>query len=183
MNTSNEKANDRVFVPVIIGISLVVPVLVGLMFLFPQTDWNILENPYILPKVNAILNGSTAVFLLLGLLTVKQKRIGLHRIFMVSAFTLSSLFLVCYVIYHSSTEPTRFGGDGVLKIVYLIVLFTHITLAALVLPFILFTFYRALAGQFERHRKLARRTWPVWFYVAVSGVLVYLMLSPYYPEL
>ena len=183
MNTSNVPANDRVFVPVIVGISFVVPILVALMFFFPQTNWNILQNPYILPKVNAILNGSTAVFLLLGLYFIRQRQVTRHKTMMVTAFTLSSLFLVSYVIYHSSTEPTRYGGEGMMKIMYLFILFSHIALAAVALPFILFTFYRAFAGQNEKHRKLAKRTWPVWFYVAVTGVVVYLMLSPYYPEI
>ena len=99
---------------------------------------------------------------------------------MLFAILLSVLFLVSYICHHLFAGETRFGGDGIGKTVYYIILFTHIPLAGIVLPFILFTAYRALTGDYDKHKKLVRITWPLWFYVAVTGVLVYLMISPYY---
>ena len=97
-----------------------------------------------------------------------------------SAFAVSTVFLLSYVTYHSLTEPTKFGGEGALKLVYYFILATHVVLAAGVLPFILFTFLRALTGDFQKHKKIAKLTLPVWLYVTITGVLVYLLISPYY---
>ena len=99
---------------------------------------------------------------------------------MIGAFSLSCIFLISYLIYHFFTEPTKYGGTGILKVIYLLVLTTHIILAALILPLILLTLIRALQERFDKHKRLARYTWPLWLYVALTGVLVYLMLSPYY---
>ena len=143
---------------------------------------------------NAIINSAVAVLLIAGLLTAKQKNYGLHKRIMIFAILLSVLFLVSYICHHLFAGETKFGdfnGDGLrgvdeqqragsMRMVYYIILFTHIPLAGIILPFILFTAYRALIGEYDRHRKLVRITWPVWFYVAVTGVLVYLLISPYY---
>jgi putative membrane protein len=99
---------------------------------------------------------------------------------MMTALVLSSLFLISYVFYHYISAPTKYGGDGILKSIYYFILLTHILLAAVILPFILFTFYQALNGQFDKHKKVARWTFPVWLYVAITGVLVYFLISPYY---
>ena len=99
---------------------------------------------------------------------------------MMTAIVLSVLFLLSYIAHHLLTDETKFGGDGVIKTIYYIILFTHIPLAGIILPFILFTAYRALIGEYEQHKKLTRITWPIWFYVAVTGVIVYWMISPYY---
>jgi len=151
-------------------------------------------NVHVFAKFNAIINSVVAVLLLMGLVTVKQKNYLLHKKIMLSAITLSVLFLVSYICHHLLAGDTRFGdidhdgilseseksAAGALRIVYYIILITHIPLAAIILPFILFTAYRALIGEYEKHKKLTRITWPVWFYVAVTGVAVYLMISPYY---
>ena len=145
-------------------------------------------------KFNAVINSVVAILLIAGLIVVKQKNYALHKKIMLSAIVLSVLFLVSYICHHLLAGDTRFGDinhDGILsdeeksaagslRIIYYIILITHIPLAAIILPFILFTAYRALIGEYEKHKKLARITWPVWFYVAVTGVVVYLMISPYY---
>ncbi|MBX2933097.1 MAG: DUF420 domain-containing protein [Ferruginibacter sp.] len=149
---------------------------------------------HIFAKVNAIINSIVAVLLLAGLFAVKQKKYQLHKKIMLSAILLSVLFLISYIAHHLLAGDTKFGDinhDGILSIdekvlagkirlVYYFVLLTHIPLAAIILPFILFTAYRALTGEFDKHKKLVRITWPVWLYVAISGVIVYLLISPYY---
>ena len=111
---------------------------------------------------------------------IKQKKIEYHRTFMMSAFILSSIFLVSYVIYHNQVESTKFGGEGVIKYLYYVILLTHIVLAAIVVPFVLLAIYYAWTKQIEQHKKIVKWTWPIWTYVAISGVIVYLMISPYY---
>jgi putative membrane protein len=151
-------------------------------------------NVHVFAKTNAIINSIVAVLLLAGLFTVKQKNYLLHKKIMLSAITLSVLFLLSYIAHHLLAGDTKYGDinhDGILSVdekalagvmrtIYYFILITHIPLAAIILPFILFTAYRALTGEYEKHKKLVRITWPVWFYVAVTGVLVYLMISPYY---
>jgi putative membrane protein len=117
---------------------------------------------------------------LVGLLAVKRGRYELHKKVMMSAMVLSLLFLVSYICHHLLSESTSFGGDGAIKAVYYVILISHILLAAIILPFILYTSYRALVAEWPAHRKLAKITWPIWFYVSVTGVIVYLMISPYY---
>ena len=133
-----------------------------------------------LPPIHAILNTLTAICLLYSLNAIKNKRIEQHRNANFAALGLSSLFLLCYVAYHFTTPETRFGGEGTIKIVYLILLLTHIVAAAVIFPFILFTFIRAITNQIERHRKMARWVYWVWLYVAITGPICYLMLKPYY---
>jgi putative membrane protein len=149
---------------------------------------------HVFAKANAIINSIVAVLLLAGLFTVKQKKYFLHKKIMLSAIVLSVLFLLSYIAHHLLAGDTKYGDinhDGILsldekamagnlRMIYYFILITHIPLAAIILPFILFTAYRALTGEYDKHKKLVRITWPVWFYVAVTGVLVYLMISPYY---
>ncbi|HEX2683050.1 MAG TPA: DUF420 domain-containing protein [Ferruginibacter sp.] len=149
---------------------------------------------HVFAKINAIINSIVAVLLLAGLYTVKQKNYLLHKRIMLTAISLSVLFLISYIAHHLLAGDTRYGDldhDGVVnmtektlagnnRLLYFFILITHIPLAAIILPFILFTAYRALTGDYEKHKKLVRITWPVWFYVAVTGVIVYLMISPYY---
>ncbi len=151
-------------------------------------------NPHVFAKANAIINSMVAFLLLAGLITIKQKKYSLHKMIMLSAMALSILFLLCYIGHHLLAGETRYGDinhDGLvddaerlqvggLRTLYYIILVTHIPLAAIILPFILFAAYRALTGEYEQHKKLTRITWPVWFYVAVTGVIVYYMISPYY---
>jgi putative membrane protein len=135
---------------------------------------------HLFAKANAIINSMVAVLLLAGLFAAKQKKYELHKKIMLTAIVLSVLFLLSYIAHHLFAGETKFGGEGISKVIYFIILFSHIPLAAIILPFILFTAYRALTGEYESHKKLVRITWPVWFYVAVTGVAVYLMISPYY---
>jgi putative membrane protein len=151
-------------------------------------------NPHLFAKANAIINSIVAFLLLAGLITIKQKKYSLHKKIMLSAMALSILFLLCYIGHHLLAGETKYGDinhDGLvddaerlqvggLRTLYYIILVTHIPLAAIILPFILFAAYRALTGEYEQHKKLTRITWPVWFYVAVTGVIVYYMISPYY---
>lgn len=151
-------------------------------------------DKHIFALINALLNTTVAFILVFALVAVKQKKYQLHKNLMATALVLSLLFLVTYIAHHLLAGEARFGdanfdGDvsieemavvGNMRPFYLILLTTHIILAALILPFILFTTYRALTGEFMAHKKLAKRTWPLWFYVAVTGPLVYMMIKPYY---
>ena len=155
---------------------------------------NVGFNVHLFATFNAVINAVVAFLLIAGLITVKQKNYLLHKKIMLTAIILSVLFLVSYICHHLLAGETKFGDlnhDGILsdeekstagsiRTIYYILLITHIPLAAIILPFILFTAYRSLIGEYEKHKKLARITWPVWFYVAVTGVVVYLMISPYY---
>src|SRR6185312_9084771 len=151
-------------------------------------------DPHIFATFNAIINSCVAVLLVAGLFAVKSGNYLLHKKIMITAIILSVLFLVSYVCHHLFSGETKFGDlnhDGILSLdeknragslryFYYAILITHIPLAGIILPFILFTAYRALSGDYQKHKKLARVTWPVWLYVAVSGVLVYLLIRPYY---
>ena len=151
-------------------------------------------NVHVFATINAVINSMVAVLLVAGLITAKSKNYATHKKIMLSAIVLSVLFLLSYICHHLLAGETKYGDldhDGILtinetamaggtRIFYYILLLTHIPLAAIILPFILFTAYRALTGEYDKHRKLVRITWPVWFFVAVSGVVVYLMISPYY---
>ena len=133
-----------------------------------------------LPAVNAWLNSGVAILWILGLVAVLRGRITLHRILMSLAVLLSVAFLLCYVAYHITTGETSYGGEGWLKTVYYLVLATHVILAAVSFPFILMTLVFALTNQFGKHKRLSRRIYPIWLYVAVTGPIVYWMLKPYY---
>ena len=135
---------------------------------------------YFLPKLNAILNGTCSVLLLVSLYFIKNKNIAMHKRLNITTFLLSSLFLVSYILFHYFVKETTFGGTGTAKTIYYFILLTHIPLAAIVLPLVLLSFNSGLKMQVEKHRKLVRWTFPIWLYVTVTGVIVYLMISPYY---
>jgi putative membrane protein len=135
---------------------------------------------HIFAKINAFINSAVSFLLLVGLLSVKRGRYALHKKVMLSAMVLSLLFLVSYICHHLLSESTSYGGDGAMKYVYYFILITHVVLAGIILPFILYTSYRALVAEWPQHKKLAKITWPIWFYVSVTGVVVYLMISPFY---
>ncbi|HPH84945.1 MAG TPA: DUF420 domain-containing protein [Ferruginibacter sp.] len=151
-------------------------------------------NVHVFAMINAIINSAVAILLVAGLASIKMKKQLLHKKIMITAILLSVLFLLSYIAHHLLAGETKFGDldhNGILsddeklqvgsvRMIYYVLLLTHIPLAAIILPFILFTAYRALTGEYEKHRKLTRITWPVWFYVAVSGVIVYWMIQPYY---
>ncbi|HKB43418.1 MAG TPA: DUF420 domain-containing protein [Chitinophagaceae bacterium] len=164
--------------------------------LLSRVKWNVNLgfDVHLFAKANAIINSCVALLLLSGLIAVKSKKYLLHKHIMLTAMFLSILFLVSYICHHLFAGEARFGdinhdgllsetekaNAGSLRIIYYFILGTHIPLAGIVLPFILFTAYRALIGEFDKHKRLVRITWPIWFYVAVTGVVVYWMISPYY---
>ena len=135
---------------------------------------------HVFAKVNAFINTGVSLILIAALVAVRTKRYRLHKQLMLTAMVLSVLFLVSYIFHHLFAGDTKFGGEGSVRYFYYGILITHIILAAIILPFILFTTYRGLIAEWPQHRKLARITWPIWLYVSVTGVLVYLMISPYY---
>jgi putative membrane protein len=142
----------------------------------PPPDFDV----HIFAQINAIINSIVSVTLIAALIAVKSKNYKLHRKLMLGAMVLSTLFLISYVCHHLFAGDTKFGGEGPIRYVYFFILITHILLAAIILPFILFTTYRGLIAEWPQHRKLAKITWPIWLYVSVTGVLVYLFVSPYY---
>ena len=131
-------------------------------------------------KVYATINGLTAVILVIAFVAIKNKNIVLHENLMTTAIGCSVVFLLMYIAYHMTSDSTKFGGEGIIKYVYYFILLTHILLSIIVIPFVLITYVRAITNNFEKHKKIARITFPLWLYVAVTGVIVYVMISPYY---
>jgi uncharacterized membrane protein YozB (DUF420 family) len=135
-----------------------------------------------LPAVNASLNGLATVFLTLGYIFIKRGQRNAHRNCMIAAFTTSTIFLACYLTYHYSvTAVTKFQGQGIVRPIYFFILITHIILAVVIVPMILITLYRAWKQRWEAHKKISRVTWPLWMYVSVTGVIVYMMLYQWFP--
>ena len=171
---------DKIAIPTIITISVVVPVLVLILMYLPER-YNIFGTQSgTFPFFHAVLNGLTAMLLLLGYFFMNIGEYKWHRNFMISAFLLSTIFLVSYVISKISNDPVPYGGEGALRYVYFFILISHIALSAIIVPLVLFTMYRGLTGQYEKHAKIARWTFPIWLYVAITGVLVYIFMWPYY---
>lgn len=137
-------------------------------------------DAHVFARINAVINTIVTILLVVALVAVKQQKYLLHKRIMMTAMVLSILFLVSYICHHLFAGETKFGGTGTIRYIYLFILLTHIFLAAIILPFILFTAYRALTAEWPKHKKIARITWPIWFYVSLTGVLVYLLISPYY---
>lgn len=135
---------------------------------------------HVFARINAIINSTVSVLLVAALIAVKRKSYEWHKRLMMTAMVLSIFFLVSYIAHHLLAGDTKFGGEGTIRYIYFFILITHIFLAAIILPFILFTAYRAMIAEYPQHKKLARITWPIWFYVAVTGVVVYFLISPYY---
>ena len=160
----------------IIALSVAIPLVVAALFRvkIPGYDFSFL------PPIYATINGVTAILLVMAVVAIKNKKKSIHENLMKVCIALSSCFLVMYVIYHMFSDSTAFGGEGLIKIVYYVILISHILLSIGVVPFVLLTFSRALTGNYERHKALAKFTFPLWLYVAVTGVVVYLMISPYY---
>lgn len=193
MLTPAIQKNDRKANLLIITFSAVVFAAVVLLSRF-QLKVDLGFDVHLFAQANALINSLVALILVVALVAVKQKAFTLHRNLMLGAMILSILFLVSYICHHLFAGETRFGDldhDGILsesekaaagsaRIIYYVLLGTHIPLAGIILPFILYTAYRALTGEYPRHKKLAKITWPVWFYVAVTGVIVYLMIQKYY---
>jgi len=172
---------DRVALPVIGVLSLVVVLTVAVLLLGHTPGRGGRADVAALPALNALLNGASAVLLTGGWLAIRRRRIAMHRACMLGAFSISVLFLVSYVIYHALAGSRPFTGQGWIRPVYFAMLVTHVVLAAAMVPFVLTTLYRALSADFARHVRLARLTLPVWVYVSVTGVVVYLVLYRLYP--
>lgn len=176
--------DDKLIFRIIAGVSIVVFAVVlilqsNVFILFPDKD-AIPAWVLFLPRLNAIINGTCGLLLLVSFYFIRQGNIEMHKKLNITAFLLSSLFLVSYIIFHSTGIKTTYGGVGNIRYVYYFILITHIILAAVVLPLVLLSFHRGLQMQVERHRKLVRWSFPIWLYVTLSGVIVYMMISPYY---
>jgi putative membrane protein len=174
------KNNQRDYTTGIAIFSTLLIVIIAILFFLPEYEGEVTFDVTILPLLNAVFNCFTFTFLLCSLYSIKKKNIALHRNFIMAAFMTTALFLVCYVVYHFLTEPTKFGGADWLKYIYLFILLTHITLAIVNVPLALLSVTRGLNMQVEKHRKIARWTMPIWLYVSSTGVIVYLLISPYY---
>ncbi len=174
--------NDRLASILIFILSIVVFSVVVALGKFKLLDVEVPFDRFIFAKIIAILNTCVSLLLLFGLIAVKSKKWVLHRNTMMLALVFSAFFLVFYITHHLLNPDTHFGGQGYIKYAYLLLLILHIICAACILPFILFTAYRGLTGEFDKHKKIGRFTYPIWLFVSVSGVVVYLMISPYYPH-
>ena len=175
------KINDKVFFKIAFTISIVVFILVVILnrrILNPPTEFP--DFIYHLPKLHATINCICSALLLISLQAIRSGKIQLHKILNITTFVLSAIFLISYVVYHFFVPETTFGGTGTLRHFYYFTLITHIILAACVLPLILLSFWYALNDNFIKHRKIVRYTFPIWLYVTTTGVLVYLMIQPYY---
>ena len=174
---------DRFVIPIIVSLSIIVPIAVASLFLLPE-DWKLQfgnANFRSLPFFHAILNGSTAILLLVAFGLIKTKNVAFHRLANIFAFSLSAIFLVSYVVSHISNPDAHFGGQGWVRYLYFFILITHITLSIPVLPLAMLSIYRGWNNQISAHKKLVKWTFPIWMYVAITGVLVYIFMAPYYP--
>ncbi len=170
---------DKKFFTLSIIVSVVVFAVVVVLNFLPKADF-IPSFVNYLPLLNACLNGTCSILLLASLYFIKRKNIQVHKKINITAFFLSSIFLVSYILYHYFSIEVKFPADNPLRPIYLFILLTHILCASLILPFILMSFYRGLNMQVEKHKKIVRWTYPIWLYVTITGVIVYLMISPYY---
>lgn len=172
---------EQKYKKLIIAVSIVIPVVVAILFGVKLKDFGFDVEPLsFLPPIYATTNGFTAILLIFAVIAIKNGNRKLHERLMTSAIALSLAFLVMYVAYHMTADSTKFGGEGVVRYVYFFILITHIVLSIAIIPMVLITYVRALSQNFDKHKKLARITFPIWLYVAVTGVVVYLMISPYY---
>lgn len=165
----------------IIIVSILIPVVVAILFGVKLKDYGFDVEPLsFLPPIYATTNAITAVVLVAAVMAIKNGNRKLHERLMTTAIALSVAFLVMYVAYHMTSDSTKFGGEGTIRFVYFFILITHIILSIAIIPLVLTTYVRALADKFDKHKKIAKITFPIWLYVAVTGVIVYLMISPYY---
>jgi len=171
LNNSDKKYNK-----LIITLSIAIPLIVAILF-GVKID---VDLPIFLPPIYASINAITALILIVAVWAIKNKKKKLHEGLMKTAIGFSVIFLVLYVAYHMTSSSTPYGGEGMLKYFYFFILISHILLSIIVIPFVLITFVRAITNDIERHKKIARITFPLWLFVAISGVVVYLMISPYY---
>ena len=168
--------DDKKYNKLIVILSIVIPVAVAALFGIKIDA----ELPVFLPPIYASINAVTALVLVLALIAIKNKKIILHERLMKFDIILSVVFLLMYIAYHMTSDSTKFGGEGMVKYLYYCILITHIVLSIAVIPFVLITYVRAITNNIEKHKKIAKITFPLWLYVAITGVVVYIMISPYY---
>ena len=172
---------DKKYNTLIVLVSIVIPVVVAILFNVKLKDLGYDVEPLsFLPPIYATINGITAVVLIAAVMAIKKGNRKLHERLMTFAIALSLAFLVMYVAYHMTSDSTKFGGEGVIRLVYFVLLISHIILSIAVIPLVLISYVRALAAKFDQHKKIAKITFPIWLYVAVTGVIVYIMIAPYY---
>jgi putative membrane protein len=195
MNNQDGQTLEKKFRGSIIAVSIIIPIAVAILFTVKLKDFGINIEPLsFLPPIYATINGVTALLLIMGVLAIKNGNRKVHERLMTLAIACSVVFLVMYVAYHMTADSTKYGdinADGLLdetekinagsmRLVYFFILISHIVLSVAIIPLVLFTYVRALAERFDKHKKLAKITFPIWLYVAITGVVVYLMISPYY---
>lgn len=177
-----DAASDKKWLTLIGIVSVLVVGIVGWLLVQSQgMDAPYSEKIYLLPQFNAVINGITFLLLLTGFIFIKNGQVNAHRSVMITAFIFSIMFLISYLTYHYGAPHTSFGGEGMIKYIYYFVLISHILLAIAIIPLALITLFRAWKMDYFKHKKIAKWTLPIWLYVSLTGVLVYLMISPYYP--
>jgi len=174
VETKHPKSKYNIWIWII---SIVVPVAVAVLFTVRIPG---VERMGFLPPIYATINALTAVILIISVIQIKKGNRKNHEFLMKTAILLSLVFLLLYIAYHMTSDSTKYGGDGIVKYLYYFILITHIMLSITVIPFVLITYVRAITGKFEKHKAIARITFPLWLYVAITGVIVYVMISPYY---
>jgi putative membrane protein len=177
----NNKIEEKKYSKFIIAVSVLIPVAVAILLTVRLKDFgiNVQSLPF-LPAIYATINGITAIVLVTAVVAIKNGNKALHQKLMTSAIVLSVIFLLLYIAYHLTTDATKFGGVGGIRYVYFFLLISHIVLSIITIPLVLISYVRALSERFDAHKKIAKITFPIWLYVAITGVLVYLMISPYY---
>lgn len=165
----------------IVVLSVVIPLVVAALFGVNLKELGFDVEPlYFLPPIYASLNALTSILLIAAIWAIKNRKVRLHVRLVQTCLGLSALFLILYVAYHMTSDSTPYGGEGTMRTVYFFILITHIVCSVIMIPFVLITFFRGIMGAYKRHKKIARITFPLWLYVSVTGVIVYLMISPYY---
>ncbi len=176
-----EKNTEKKYNTWIVILSIAIPLVVALLFGVNLRKLGYDVKPLtFLPPIYATINGITAVILVWAVISIKNGKRKLHENLMKTAIALSVAFLAMYVAYHMTSNETKFGGVGIIRPIYFFILITHISLSIIIIPLVLVTYVRALSQRFDQHKKIAKITFPIWLYVAVTGVIVYLMISPYY---
>jgi len=176
-----EVSSTKKFNTPIIIVSILIPLAVVLLFSIRLKNFGIIVEPLtFLPPIYATLNGITAALLIYAVWAIKNGNRILHEKLMTTAIGCSVVFLIMYIAYHMTTEETKFGGEGAIRYLYYFILITHVLLSIVIIPLVLISYVRALAKQFDNHKKIAKIAFPLWLYVAITGVVVYLMISPYY---
>ncbi|WP_299666827.1 DUF420 domain-containing protein [uncultured Polaribacter sp.] len=181
INSAQVLAQEKKYKKIITALSIIIPIAVAALFGINLRKLGFDVEPLkFLPPIYASINGLTAVLLIAAVIAIKKGNKKLHEQLNTTAIACSLVFLLMYIAYHMTSDATSFGAEGIVKYVYYFILITHIVLSVVVIPFVLITYMRAKLGQFPAHKKIAKKTFPLWLYVAITGVVVYLMISPYY---